>query len=266
MDIAKQIAFAHTLFNVLLVCLFLPLLTPFITFLKWVVPDLPHKEVPHLTFLDVRLLDTPAFGIQQSLDEINRMGGSVRKMMGWLRQSICNEDGAEDREKKLFHRETVLDIMQKEISEFLGSVLSGSVPHNVVEEARKQLRIADEYESVSDYVVGILKLHLKAGTLDLSPTQTTQEDILRLHDRVAGYVEMISEAVSVGNADILSKACTEGDIITRMMKDLRYAHIAQLEKKDASALNCLIVVDMLQAYRKIKDHAFNIAEALAGEK
>ena len=57
-----------------------------------------------------------------------------------------------------------------------------------------------------------------------------------------------------------------GDIITRLMKDIRYAHISQLEKKDASALNCLIVVDILQAYRKIKDHAFNIAEALAGEK
>jgi phosphate:Na+ symporter len=266
MDIAKQIAFAHTLFNVLLVCLFLPLLTPFITFLKWIVPDRPHKEVPHLTFLDVRLLDTPAFGIQQSLDEINQMGGGVSKMLGWLRQSICDEDGSEDREKKLFHRETVLDIMQKEISEFLGSVLSGSVPHDVVEEARKQLRIADEYESVSDYVVSILKLHLRGGKLDLALSQTDRDDILRLHDRVSGYVEMISEAVSVGNAGILSKACTEGEIITRMMKDLRYAHIEKLEKKDASALKCLLIVDMLQAYRKIKDHALNIAEALAGEK
>jgi phosphate:Na+ symporter len=266
MDIAKQIAFAHTLFNVLLVCLFLPLLTPFVSLLRHLVPDRPHKEAPHLTFLDVRLLDTPAFGIQQSLDEIIRMGGSVGKMMVWLRDSICEEDGAEEREKKLFHRETVLDIMQKEIVEFLGSVLSGSVPHDVVEEARKQLRIADEYESVSDYVVGILKLHLKAHSLDLSLSQADKDDVLKLHDRVSGYIEMISEAVGLGNSEILSKACAEGDIITRMMKDLRNAHIERLERKDASALNCLVVVDMLQAYRKIKDHAFNIAEALAGEK
>ncbi len=266
MDIAMQIAFAHTFFNVLLVCLFLPLLTPFVTFLKWLVPDRPHREVPHLTFLDVRLLDTPAFGIQQSLDEVVRMGTSVKKMLGWLRNSICDEDGAEKREKKLFHRETVLDIMQKEIVEFLGSVLSGNVPHDVMVEARKQLRIADEYESVSDYAVGILKLHLKAHNLDLNISQADTEDILRLHDRVASYVEMISEAVSVGNSGILSKACTEGDTITRMMKDLRYAHMERLEQKDASPLNCLIVVDILQAYRKIKDHMLNVAEALAGEK
>jgi phosphate:Na+ symporter len=266
MDIAKQIAFAHTFFNVMLVCLFLPLLTPFISFLRWLLPDQPHKEAPHLTYLDVRLLDTPAFGIQQSLDEIIQMGGSVTKMMGWLRQSICDEDDAEAREKKLFHRETVLDIMQKEIVEFLGCVLSGSVPHDVMEEARKQLRIADEYESVSDYAVGILKLHLKASNLDLNLSQTDKDDILRLHDRVSSYLKMISEAVGVGNSEVLSKARTEGDIITRMMKDLRHAHIKRLERKDTSALNCLIVVDMLQAYRKIKDHTLNIAEALAGEK
>jgi phosphate:Na+ symporter len=136
----------------------------------------------------------------------------------------------------------------------------------VVEEARKQLRIADEYESVSDYVVSILKLHLRGGKLDLALSQTDRDDVLKLHDRVSGYVEMVSEAVSVGNAGILSKAGTEGEIITRMMKDLRYAHIEKLEKKDASALKCLLIVDMLQAYRKIKDHALNIAEALAGEK
>jgi len=266
MDIAKQIAFAHTLFNVLLVCLFLPLLTPFIALLRWLVPDQPDEELPRLTFLDVRLLDTPAFGIQQSRDEVVRMSGSVKEMLLWLRQSICHEEGAEAREQKLFHHETVLDIMQREIVEFLGGVLSGSVPRDVVEEARKQLRMADEYESISDYAVGILKLHLKAGKLNLALSQADRDDILKLHDRVSGYVDMVSDAVKLGNVGILGKAGTEGDIITRMMKDLRHAHIERLEKKNASALNCLIVVDILSAYRKIRNHTLNIAEALAGEK
>ena len=266
LDVAKKIAFAHTLFNILLVCLFLPMVVPLTVFLKWLAPDKPHKEVPHLTFLDVRLLDTPAFGIQQSLDEIVRMGEGVHKMLDWLGRTLSEEEKDVEREKKIFHRETVLDIMQREIVEFLSSVLSGNVPHDVMFEARKQLRIADEYESISDYAVAILKLHLRAENLNLELFEDDRYDLFQFHARVAEYVEMIREAVEKENADILSKARTQGDIITHMMKDLRHAHLERVEKKHASALSCLVFVDMLQSYRKIKDHALNIAEAIAGEK
>ena len=77
---------------------------------------------------------------------------------------------------------------------------------------------------------------------------------------------MIRRAVTEDNVGILSKARTQGDMITHMMKDLRQTHLERVEKKHASALSCLIFVDMLQSYRKIKDHALNIAEAVAGEK
>jgi len=40
-------------------------------------------------------------------------------------------------------------------------VLSANVPHSIVSEGRRQLRMADEYESISDYITSILKFHLK---------------------------------------------------------------------------------------------------------
>ena len=266
LDIAKKIAVSHTLFNVALVALFLPMRTVFANLLMKLAPNKPHKEAPHLTFLDVRMLDTPAFGIEQSQDEVRRMAETTNEMLQWLGECIAKEDRAGEKEKKIFHRETVLDIMQREIVEFLSSVLSGNVPHDVMVEARKQLRIADEYESVSDYAAGILKLHLKIGNERLELSEGDKRDILGLHDRVSEYVEMISTAVMENNVEILSKARSQGDIITHMMKDLRQTHLERVEKKHASALSCLVFVDMLQSYRKIKDHALNIAEAVAGEK
>jgi len=265
-DIAKRIAFAHTIFNVLLVAGFLPFVGLLAKWLQWIAPDKAHKEMPHLTFLDVRLLDTPAFGIQQSADEIVRMADGVTKMLDWTRETLANTDRDEEREKKLFHREEVLDIMQKEIVEFLSGVLSGNVPHDVMAEARKQLRIADEYESISDYLVTILKLHLKIQNTGLTLSEDDRKEILMLHDRVTEYMTMINAAVKENNAEILSKARSQGDTITHAMKGCRQSHLIRVEKKHASPLDCLIFVDILQSYRKIKDHALNIAEAIAGEK
>jgi len=268
LDIAKRIAFSHTIFNLLLVLSFLPLVTLLVKFLQRIVPDKPEKEEPHLTVLNVRLLDTPAIGIQQSFEEILRMGTSVAEMMDELERCVVapNDQRDRDRERGIFEQEKRLDVIQKEIVEFVGDLLTGTIAHDVMVEARRQLRMADEYESVSDYIVTILKLRLKRLNAGLPLTDEDRKDILILHDQTADYLHMINQAVKEGNTHILSKAITQAEIITHTMKDARQAHIKRLEEKHTAPLVSLIVVDMLQAYRKINNHLLNIAEALAGEK
>jgi phosphate:Na+ symporter len=267
MDVAKRIAVSHTLFNVCLVFLFLPLRSVLATMLMRLVPDSPYKEPARLTFLDVRLLDSPAFGLQQSSDEIRRMGEGSAKMLTWMRE-ILEKDGSGDAklEKKVFHREEVLDIMQKEIVEFLSHLLQGSVSQDMMDVARKQLRYADEYESISDYVAAILKLRLKLRQQNLELTPEGRQAVLELHDMVSEYMDTVNEAVESGNEGILSKARSEGERISRMMKNERAAHLVRMEEQRVAPLMSLGFVDMLQSYRKIKDHTLNIAEALCGEK
>jgi phosphate:Na+ symporter len=266
MDIAKRIAVAHTLFNVFLVCLFLPFRTPLASLLVRLFPDKPHKEKPRLTFLDVRMLETPVIALEQSANEIARMGTSVSKMLGWCREAVTDADPNNEHNRKLLHREEILDEMQKEIVEFLSHLLASEVPAEGTDEARRQLRYSDEYESISDYIAALLKLNLKLRRQDLSISPEGVEGLLSLHDSVAAYVQLISEAVEQTNTDILTKARTQGNMITRRVKDERIAHLKRIEERGLSPLKSLIFVDMLQSYRKIKDHALNIAEVLAGEK
>ena len=266
LDIAKRIAISHTIFNVMLVCLFLPFVQTMAALLQRFIPDRKHKEVHHLTFLDVRMLDTPAFGVEQSFDEIKRMGESVQKMFDWLRTLLTSSEPDEELERKLFHRENVLDVVQKEIMEFLAAMAQGNVPAEVALESRKQLRMADEYESISDYLTTILKLHLKQLDSEETFSEPAREHLLALHDSVAEYMIMITAAVHADNVDILSKAETSGQHITHLYKDFLKSHMSRLEKGQCSPLGGLMYADMLQSYRKIKNHGINIAEALAGEK
>jgi len=214
------------------------------------------------------MLDTPAIGIQQSANEIVRMGDEVLTTLNSLRQCVGQPDDSRDRakEQEVFEKEKMLDVMQKELMEFLGDLLTGTIPHDIVVEARQQLRIADEYESISDYIVTILKLRLKRLNLNLPLTDEDKMDILTLHDQTAEYIHMVHLAVVQGNPDILPKAISSGDSITHTMKEARQAHLQRIEEKRIPPLACLIVVDILQSYRRIKDHTLNIAETLAGEK
>jgi len=171
-----------------------------------------------------------------------------------------------DIEERLFEGENKLDLVQKEIVEFLSSMMSGNISHEVVDISRRQLRIADEYESISDYVTNILKLNLKMHDTDQKTSAEGLAEIVGLHDSVSNYVNMINEAVANDDADILLKACSKGQDITALMKECRTKHLERVGTILTTPLKSLIYTDMLNAYRRIKDHALNIAEVLAGEK
>jgi len=265
-DITALIALTHTGFNVINTIIFLPLIGVLAKTVTWLVNDPPHKETPHLTYLDVRMLDTPAIGIQQSLSEVVEMGNHTDKMFGFLREIVTSKKKDDELIKKLFHREEVLDIVQKEVTEFLGSMLSGNVSHEVVASGREQIRMADEYESISDYIADILKLHIKMDKENMSFSDDENRELLGLHDKVCEYVKMITEGVKSSHPEIISKANTHGDAITHEIKAMRTRHLERVGEKTTTPLHSLIYNDILNGYRRAKDHALNIAEALAGEK
>ena len=57
-----------------------------------------------------------------------------------------------------------------------------------------------------------------------------------------------------------------GKEITYLMKDCRNKHLKRVGTGSTTPIKSLMYTDMLNAYRRIKDHALNVAEVLAGEK
>ncbi|MBN2411131.1 Na/Pi cotransporter family protein [candidate division KSB1 bacterium] len=263
-DISARIAFAHSFFNILIVCIFISFVTPLARFLSILVPDKKHKQKRHLTYFDVRMLDAPALGVKQSLYEVVRMGEAVQKMNFWLYDFLFKKK--DNLKEKLVNRERMLDVMQKEIVEFINKLMSGSLSSDATLEVRKQLRMADEYESISDEIIIIMKLNVKMKKRGLKFSKQDKADIIELHKLVALHVADVSQAVKINNGNFLTKSMNDGKKINHMIKEHRARHLNNLGTKQASPLLSLLYTDMLNSYKRIKDHSINIAEALAGEK
>jgi phosphate:Na+ symporter len=77
---------------------------------------------------------------------------------------------------------------------------------------------------------------------------------------------MVCGAIESRDGGILSKALSQGDMLSHQVKHFRSSHLLRLENKETEPLASLVFMDMLSSYRRIKDHALNIAEVLAGEK
>jgi phosphate:Na+ symporter len=265
-DLGKQIALAHTLFNLIIVMLFLPLTAMLSKMLMRFIPSKVSKEIPHLAYLDVGLAETPVIALQESSNAILKMRDGVDKMMMWFGDELENPHQDSQRRKKLLHREEILDVIQKEIVEFISRILQKNLPLEIITEGRRQLRIADEYESISDYLTSLLKLNDRLVAQNSNFAKNDILNVKMLHAKVAQYLTMIGEALASSNTDIMTKATSYGTQITELAKQFRDEHLLRVEEPDTSPQVTLIIIDMLQSYRKIRAHAMNIAEAVAGLK
>ncbi len=263
--ITAGIALTHSTFNIANVVLFLPFAGLLGKLVTKMVPEKETKEIGHLTYLDVRMLDTPSLGIVQSQGQLNFMAQSLLEMMAQLKTCLQGE-GTPELDSELFHREEILDNVQKEIFLFLSNMVSGQVPHEVTVAANVQMRLADEYESFSDYIVNVLKGLKRMEKSELAIDEQARDKLLSLHDQVTAYISKINGYMKSGNKEVLTWAGTEGVAITKLMKATRAKHLDRLQKEEVSPYFSLAYTDMLNFYRRMKDHAYNIAEVIAGEK
>jgi len=264
--VIKGIATVHSGFNVVNTLVFLPLVPLIANSLTRLVPDKHHKEAPHLTHLDIHILETPVIGVEQCRVELMRMGEHITRMLEQLKIVLANSEMTGDLSNKILHREEVLDIMQKEVTVYVTHLLSSNVPLSTADEARRQLRIADEYESVGDYIANIVKHYLRLESAGFELPEHERDTILDLHDRIASYAELVNSGYSENHPDVISKADARGMAITGHIQRVHDQHLANLSKTRVEPIVSTAYFDILNAYRRVENHLFNIAQALAGQK
>ena len=260
------IALTHSVFNVVNTLLFLPFLPLFVRLLNQVVPSKDFKEKPRLTDLDIHMLETPLLAIGQSRSEIVKMGTECMNMLNWLAQLRDQDDPDKSLGDRLKRREQVLDSMQDEVAEFVTHLLAGNVPHAAADEARLQLRMADEYESVSDYIANLDTFDHKLRR-DGHRFNIQQRDALReLHTHLAEYLGEINEALLQNNRNVLTNTEAMSKRVRKEIKRLRRKHLDDLSDGTIAPPIGVAYLATLNAYGRVRDHSQNIAEAISGEK
>ena len=260
------IAATHTIFNVVNTLLFLPFLPFFVTMMQRLVPDKPYKEKPQLADLDMRMLETPYMAIEQSRKEIEKMSRGCLKMMGWLQ--TLNEQETQDPAliDRIKQRELVLDSVQDEVSAFITKLLSAEVSFDVTEEARRQIRMADEYESVSDYVADLEKFDRKLRRANLGYLPEQRTEIAELHQLVNQLIESVDTALRQENQAIMNPVDALNKRIRDRIKSMRRQHMETLSSVQIDPQISVAFLAALNAYSRVCDHVRNIAELISGEK
>lgn len=259
------IACVHTFFNVGTTALLFPFMRFFAVLVTKIVPVRENELQedgwkPH--FIDERMALQPAVALGQAQKEILRMGETCAGMLADLRKILARTDRDDELEESIFKREEGMDIAQKKISEYVEKVLRDHISSFQSALARRELRQADEFESLSDYIRNALKAYLKIRNAGEDLSEAARREVLSLCDSVARFLADVVDVVSIGDPFNVGQIEETSRQIEKEAKACRDAHAARLGDTCTSPVKSLVFTDLLTSFRRQNDHLLNIAQTL----
>ncbi len=264
-NIGWHIAVAHTMFNVVNVLVWIPLIGSLTKFVVWLVPQKGEKEIHKLRYLGTRSTMAPEVALQQADLEMDNMVGITREMFEVTKEYVNQPK----HEKKMFarinHLEDITDNIEEEMIKFITTISTGSLSRTQSARAYGLVRMADEIESIADSLqsFAIYRGRLYKRKEDIS--EEAWQDIMEFFDRVAAYFERLTIARNRGaGIPEVKRAIREVEELTRVADRMRDRHLERIQSGSCQSVTAQTYSDMFVSLRHIKNHSVNYIEAWSG--
>ena len=265
-NVMAPIAVTDTLFAICRGILFFPFVKPFMRLIEKLVKQ-PEDEKPHLSALKIGAKISAVIACDQALKEVDFMKESNLDLLDCARRVLTGE-ADEGVEKHIVHREDILDNVQREVTEFLGSIMSKRLAFDVSERARRLLRLTDELESVSDECAQVLKVVKRLRSQKQRISDQSLKILLDVHDRVTAFAAAVTPLIRSPRGIIpLEQLQAESRMLHEHVRECRRIQLGRIGPEDpGSPIRVLGELDILNAYERIRAYYLNCAETLAGGK
>ena len=260
--IARQIANAHTIFNITMTLIWLPLIWLLV---KIVVKILPYKEknskqkeVP--LFLDPRLISQPAAAMEMVAREILRCSGMVEQMIHRLNHAIERQDLR--RVDSILRQAVVVRKLYVNIVSYLSSLFSsGSMTEEQATQTAGMMYILSDIErtdalctEATESLQSILE-----KTHKLSPEAV--EDLCRGLQIIEDMYQNVLEVIRTGNGEDARKIVHKKDNVLDLTLKLRKNHMKRVKQGACDAEMTSDFTRILHSFDRIGNSCANIADA-----
>lgn len=258
--VARQIANAHTLFNIFTTLIVFPLLPYFVKSVTALVPGDDAILETKPKYLDDRLIQTPGALISAQKEAL-RMGSLAVDMVEQAVSAFT--DGNTDHLDEIERGEEVVNSLEKAITAYLAKANQHSMNETEAREIVNLMHVVNDLERMADHAVNIAELADARETGKHELSDAAKEDLQKMF----GEVDRISRGVleALGDQDVDKATCLigEDDKVDDLEKRYRTNHIARLNQGLCSPDVGVLFLDAVSNLERVADHAHNIAEAVA---
>ncbi|MFO7766038.1 MAG: Na/Pi cotransporter family protein [Pelovirga sp.] len=262
--IARYIANAHSLFNVINTIIFLPFIGSLAKISTYFIRGEGRQEIQPIKFIDDRVLNTPPIAIGQARRETRRMAQIALDMLEETNHFLDDNDVR--RIPDLERNEETLNVLQQELMDFLAKLSHHSISADTSAKIASLMNIVDHLERIGDHCETLWQLNIRKIEEKIKFSHTGTNEVTSIATTAGEFLQFVITAMEQDNLDIVQEAINYEDKIDALEYSLRMNHIARLNTGECAVQPGLIFIDMLQCYEKIGDHTFKVSDAIAGNK
>ncbi len=256
-DIPRQIANAHTVFNVLNTLILLPFIPLLAKLCEKLIP-VKNSKVKYQK-LEPHLLDTPPIALAQTTSSLRQMLKKAWKMIDCsLKIYIANDEKNQAIVKQLEKREADIDERQKDITEYLSQLMRRDLTQKEAEQIPMLLHCTNDVERIGDHteLIRAITEKLNADKIRFSPE--AEEEFKRLHDSLTDLAESSIELLEKNTSACHEKAKEIQERLFNMLDRSEAEHISRINNGECRPQVGILYLELLEEIRKISRHLENI--------
>lgn len=270
----RQIANAHTVFNIANTLIFLPF-APLLA--KLVEKMLPIKEATaeetlearfKPKYLDEGMLQTPPLALSMARRETRRMGEGVEEMLQGIPDAVFT--GSVDKMARLREADDQVDALYAAIGRYLSKLGRQDLSAREADETMMMATAATEVENIGD----IIEIHMShlANMCSASNIQFNEEELSALneyHGKVVSTFKATMAALEHDRKETAEKILKMDDEIIGGMDRLVRERQLRLLKEDHTPQEMVaftLQTDIMENFKRIFEHTRRIAKLVTGKE
>ena len=171
---------------------------------------------------------------------------------------LLNENVAEIPE--VFARETIIDNMQKLLTEYLIHIGNLSLNEMQKLEVTNMFNTITDIERAADHANNIAEQAQYAEEHNISFSEIGQDDLRKISDKVIESFNSSIDAFERNDLEAVVRTAHLEDQVDEMEEDMRETHILRLSSGQCVPQAGVVFLDVISDLERISDHADNIAD------
>ena len=259
---ARQLANAHTFFNIANTLLLLPFSGLLVRLAQRIIPITKDEEieVKGSKYLDERILETPSIALSLVVKEVLHMANVANESYRNSIEAFLTND------KKYafatFNCEKRINNMERSIMEYLIKLSNSSVSNKQRELIDGLFSTINDLERVGDHADNLAELSIYKIEGNLHFSDVAMEEIMHMSERVSKSYENSVTSLATRDIDLARRVLEREGEIDSLEKALRKKHIKRLNHGACQPSSGVVFLDFISNLERIGDHASNIALAV----
>ncbi|MBN2290178.1 MAG: Na/Pi cotransporter family protein [Candidatus Glassbacteria bacterium] len=263
----RQVANAHSIFNIANTLIFLPFGTQFARLVEYLLPEREDDKIVSTgtatewttQHLDLDLLAVPSIALEQTRSEIKRMARLVMKILKEVMPGfISNDPRIADR---MLEQEAEVKYVGQQIDEFLVQISRRHLNQEQSEFATQLMDVTADLKRIGKLIrkdLGPL-LHRKAEAR-IAFLEEGRDGLLRYYDSILASFGDAIRAFEENNAELAREVVRAKPGLIRQQRDYRATHYDRLDegKPDSVAVS-EIHLDLVDHLRRV----YSLSESIA---